>query len=311
MNRCYWYAFIWIGIAALPASARAEQGAPPGGAPEDPYAPGAVLGPAAAPAPDSAAEPAEDGEPKEPKRGDFDAGGQVRLPSGPDEDGQFATFNFVALDLKGRYYLLDSVSVTGNIPVAVVNPGPIMGGPDPKMFGGISTSFEIKAPKMPFGPKAEDTQSSLLLTGAYMREGAMLLSEKDYPLFFGDFKFGFGAGVNAVVKLGEFVDFSLAPLYIHQAGTDEAIDAVQIPMSLILALGSLVKVSADLGIFTGDDFSFRGRNGGRIYAGGALDVKIGPILAHAGAGVASLQTGGLYPSIRDSVYIDLNVKYAK
>jgi hypothetical protein len=38
---------------------------------------------------------------------------------------------------------------------------------------------------------------------------------------------------------------------------------------------------------------------------------LGPIITHAGAGVASLLTGGAYPTIRDSVYIDLNVKYAK
>jgi hypothetical protein len=40
-------------------------------------------------------------------------------------------------------------------------------------------------------------------------------------------------------------------------------------------------------------------------------VKIGPILAHAGAGVASLLTGGMYPTISDSVYIDVNAKYVK
>ena len=32
---------------------------------------------------------------KEPGRGDFDAGGQVRLPNGPDANGKFATFNWV------------------------------------------------------------------------------------------------------------------------------------------------------------------------------------------------------------------------
>src|SRR5436190_9871221 len=51
---------------------------------------------------------------KEPGRGDFDAGGQVRLPSGPDEAGQYAAFNWIALDLKGRYFLLDGVTLNGN-----------------------------------------------------------------------------------------------------------------------------------------------------------------------------------------------------
>jgi hypothetical protein len=46
-------------------------------------------------------------------------------------------------------------------------------------------------------------------------------------------------------------------------------------------------------------------------------VKIGPILGHLGTGFASLLTGdpmttqAAYPSIMDSVYFDLNVKYAK
>src|ERR1041385_3729596 len=44
---------------------------------------------------------------KEPGRGDFDAGGQARLPNGPDAMGKYAAFNWVAFDLKGRYFLLD------------------------------------------------------------------------------------------------------------------------------------------------------------------------------------------------------------
>jgi hypothetical protein len=39
----------------------------------------------------------------------------TRLPSGPDEVGQDATFNWVAVDLRGRYFLLDSVTVNGNV----------------------------------------------------------------------------------------------------------------------------------------------------------------------------------------------------
>jgi hypothetical protein len=100
---------------------------------------------------------------------------------------------------------------------------------------------------------------------------------------------------------------------VFQKGNAENLTAIQIPMSLIIKLGSLLKVSADLGVFTGDDLSLRARNGGRIYGGGALDVKLGPIMAHVGAGVASLFTdaGGVYPSLGDSVYIDINAKYVK
>ncbi len=47
---------------------------------------------------------------------------------------------------------------------------------------------------------------------------------------------------------------------------------------------------------------------GRYYL---LDQVFGPILLHTGAGVASLLSGGLYPSIGESVYVEANVKYVK
>jgi hypothetical protein len=255
--------------------------------------------------------PAEEQKPKEPKRGDFDAGGQVRLPSGPDEMGQYATFNWVAVDLKGRYYLLKQVSVSGNIPVALIKPDSVMGGAEPSMFGGMSLTLDARMPRSPFVPKNTKYDMALQLTGAYMREGAMLLSEKDYPLFMGDFKPGFAGGALIKMQMSSLIDFALQPAWVYQSGSGGSLTAVQIPMSLIVKLGETLKVSSDLGVFTGDDYSFRPSRGGRIYAGGALDVKIGPIIAHAGAGVASLLTGGLYPTIKDSFYIDLNVKYAK
>jgi hypothetical protein len=241
-------------------------------------------------------------QPKRPKRGDFDAGGQVRLPSGPDEMGKFAAFNWVALDLKGRYFLLDSVTVNANVPLALKKPDTLMTGEDPAMFGGFAAKLEAKLPK---------TELGIAVTFAYMHEGAMLLSEKDFPLFTGDFQPGFVLGPIAKLRLGSLLDFSLMPSWVRQSGATESLEAVQIPMSAIIKLGSLLKASADLGIFTGDDYSLRARNGGRVTAGGSLTVKLGPILAHAGAGVASLFTGGMYPTIRDSVYLDLNVKYVK
>jgi hypothetical protein len=255
--------------------------------------------------------PAETG-PRQPKRGDFDAGGQVRLPSGPDEMGAFATFNWVAFDLKGKYYLLDSVTASASMPLAIIKPDALMTGEHPSMFGGASVTLDAKLPKGPFASLMRyDTDVGLLLTGAYMREGAMLLSDKDYPLFVGDLQPGFSGGLRMKVKLGSLLDFSLVPVWVYQSGTSDSTRAVQVPMSLALALGSLVKVSADLGVFTGDDYSLRTTHGGRIYAGGALDVKLGPILVHGGAGTASLLTGGIYPSVRDAFYLDLNVKFAK
>src|SRR5688500_11521783 len=72
---------------ATPASAPAPTGAPMGAS--DPNAVAAT-----APAPEKKG-------PKEPKRGDFDAGGKFRFPSGPDEAGAFDSFNWVALDANG------------------------------------------------------------------------------------------------------------------------------------------------------------------------------------------------------------------
>lgn len=257
-------------------------------------------------------------EKKEPGQGDFDAGGQVRLPNGPDENGDFATFNWIALDLKGRYFILDFLTVEGDIPLAVKKPSTVMDEAgieqSPSAIGGMSTKLKLKLPmpkKMPFVGSTEGNEVSLTLGGAVMREGAMLLSEKDYPLFTGGFKPGFTAGLTTKVKLGSVVDFQLLPQWVYQSGEMESLTAVQIPTSLVVALGDLFKVSADLGIYTGDDYTFRSSKGGRVALGAAIDVKLGPIVTHLGAGSASLGTGGKYPTIRDSVYFDLNVKYVK
>lgn len=258
----------------------------------------------------SATPPPEDAsQPKEPKRGDFDAGGQVRLPNGPDAQGKFATFNWVAFDMKARYFLLKSVTANANIPIAIIHPDTVGGtGVSPSMIGGISARIDAMLPKLPMMKK---TEVGVSLGVGYMREGAMLLSEKDYPMFVGDFQPGFAGALITKVRLSNIVDFSLVPAWVYQSGTMASHEAVQLPMSLILKLGDVVQTSADLGVFTGDNYSFSGDKGGRIAAGGSLTVKIGPILAHAGAGVASLLTGGLYPTISDSVYIDVNAKYVK
>jgi hypothetical protein len=246
----------------------------------------------------------EEKKPKEPKAGDFDAGGQLRFPNGPDEVNEFATFNWVAFDVKGKYYLLESVTVNGHIPLAVKKPDMLMDGTDPRMIGGMLLRLDATIPKTSLG---------VTLTTAYMREGAMLLSEKDFPQFVGDFQPGLAGGLLLKLRLGSLLDFALVPAFAFQNGETENLTAIQIPMSLIIKLGSLLKVSADLGVFTGDDISLRARNGGRIYGGGAVDVKLGPIALHLGAGVASLFTDpmGKYPSLRDSIYVDVNVKYVK
>lgn len=302
---------VMAGTAA--AQAPAPTPAPPTVAPPWPTA---AAPPGDQPAPDDKAKTSN-----EPKQGAFDAGGQVRLPSGPDEAGKYATWNWVALDLKGRYFLLDSITANATIPLAIHHPDMIgadpmsgAGGVAPKMIGGMVVHLDAKLPKPPKMPGMKyETEIGVSLTGAVMREGAMLLSEKDYPLFTGDFKPGLAGSLIMKAKLSSVVDFSLLPAFVFQTGSQENLTAVQVPMSLILKAGSLLKLSADAGVFTGDDISLRAKNGGRVYLGAALDVKVGPIITHAGAGFASLITdpNGLYPSIGDSVYIDLNVKYAK
>jgi hypothetical protein len=305
--------FLLAALAALP-SARAQvprpppptEPAPPPTYPQPPPQVPQTYQPPYSSVPPPPDQPGE----KKPGRGDFDAGGQVRLPSGPDEMGQYATFNWVALDLVGRYFLLDSVTLNGFVPIAIIKPDDF-GGVEPSYFGGFQLRLEAMLPKLPFQPDAYKTDVGLVLTGAYMREGAMLLSDKDFPAFIGDFQPGFAAGLIARVKLSTVVDFSFTPLWVYQSGDEESLQAIQVPTALELKLGSFLKLAADVGFFTGDDYSLRGRNGGRISLGGSLTVKIGPLLFHAGTGFASLLTGPLYPDIGDSVYVDLNVKYAK
>jgi len=250
---------------------------------------------------------------KEPKPGDFDAGGQLKLPSGPDGDGKFATYNWIGVDVKGKYYLAPTVTANFLAPVAIHHPDVLMDGTQPKMFGGFRAYLEAKLPKLPSlpGVPKNETELGIGLTFGYMHDGAMLLSDKDYPLFVGNFHPGFKGELITKVKLSSLVDFSLVPAWVFQGGEMESHAAVQVPMSLILKLGDLVQTAADVGVFTGDHYHFSGDSGGRIYAGGSLTVKIWKLQAHAGLGVASLLTGGLYPTIGDSVYVDLNVKYVK
>jgi hypothetical protein len=299
-NLCSLTLVVALVSVARPASAQ-EAPAP------SPYPPSYTAYPLAPP-------PSPEEKPEEPpehKRGDFDAGGQLRLPSGPDEEGKFATFNWVALDLEARYFLLSSVSIGGSVPLAVVKPDDF-GGVEPELFGGFNVTLDARLPKLPSLPLLKyETTLGLVLTGAYMRYGSMLLSKKDYPLYVGDLEPGFTGGLLMHIKLSSLLDFSLLPTWIYQSGDPESLAGVQIPLSLIVKLGEWVKVSADVGVYTGDDYSFGGDDGGRISAGGALDLKIGFLVFHAGAGVASLLTGGLYPTVGESVYFDLNVKYVK
>lgn len=303
---------ISIALLMMTGTALAQDGEAPPAMPPMPMPDGmAQPPPAEKPAPTEE----EKAKAKEPKKGDFDAGVQTRLPNGPDEMGDFKTGNWVAVDAKGQYLVLDSVAVKGNIPIALKKPSQLMDGTDPRAFGGMQITLEAMLPKMdvPMAPKSKDTKIGLTLTGAYMREGAMLLSEKDYPLFVGSFHPGFSGGLTMKTKVSSLLDFSFVPQWVYQGGDAESLSAVQVPISLIVGLGELVKVSTDIGVYTGDDYTLRSSKGGRVSLGAALDVKVWRLILHGGAGVASLGTGesSAYPTIKDSVYIDLNVKFAK
>jgi len=256
----------------------------------------------------------EPAKPAEPQAGDFNAGGQARFPSGPDEDGKYASFNWVAVDLKARYYLRKQITLDANVPLAIIHPDTAGAmGPSPSTFGGFTLTLDarMRAPKMP-GMKYAGT-IGLTLTGAYMKEGAMLLSDKDYPLFTGDLKPGFATGLVTIVKMSSLVDFSFIPTFVYQSGTGEARQGLQVPLALRLGVGSLAKINVEAGFYTGDDFSMGPSHGGRIATGLSLDLKISHLVLHAGAGFASLLVAdsGLYPTIKDSFYIELNAKYAK
>ncbi len=254
---------------------------------------------------------------KKHKSGDFDAGGQLRFPKGPDEMGEYKAFNWVAFDAKGTYYLLPSVTLNGFFPFAVKKPDTVgPGGPEPKLLGGALFRLDASIPKMPKMPFIkQETSVGLQLGFAYMREGALLLSDKDFPLFVGDLQPGFLGGLLTRVKLSNVVDFNFNPVFLFQTGETENLTAVQIPLSLVLKAGDVLELGTEMGINTGDDFSFGPKKGGRISLGVSLDLKISKIAVHLGTGFASLLTSdegsALYPTIKDSVYFDFNVKYVK
>lgn len=314
-----------------PAPAPAPMPTPTPAPAGDPAAPAPTPGPDAQPQPPPAyptyapptpytGEDPDAAAKKGPRRGSFDAGGKVRFPSGPDETGEYATWNWVAFDAIGRYFLLDGITVNGRIPFVVIKPDTaLVAGRQrgPGRVGGLEVRLDLMVPKavmnMLPGAQTKKSEIGLTVTGAYAHDGALLLSERDFPLYTGGFHPGLVLGLVTKVKLGSVVDFNFLPVWTSQYGDDDTKQGVQVPLDLTISLGSLVKVALELGVFTGDDYSLRARNGGRLPLGASLDVKIGKIIAHVGAGWASLITdpAGFYPTVGDSVYFDLNVKFAK
>ena len=241
--------------------------------------------------------------PRQP--GSFDAGAEVRFPSGPDEMGKFGTFNWVAVDLKGAYFITEQISIGGIIPLAPVKQDP------GKIFGGFLVRPEISL-------------GSMIGVGAsvgIMTHGGFLLSPKDPPIYINPDGSGykFGASIGPWIKFkAKGIEFRTQPAIIYQA-TDPAITALQLPVAAAVGLGQAVKVSLETGLYTGDDFALGPKGGGRLALGAAIDLKLTPVLLHIGAGLASLLVSdsmdadneALYGSITDSLYFDINFKYAK
>jgi hypothetical protein len=231
-------------------------------------------------------------------KGKFDAGAQLRLPSGPDETGKFGSFHWIAVDAKGRYNPSDFFSAYLTIPLAVKHPDFPEPLPAPTLLGGFTARGDLGLGKT----------LGIGLTAGLMREGAFLLSEKDYPYFHGDFKPGGGIGPYLRFDMfGLFV--SVLPQVIWQSGTGTAL---QVPLSAKVNLIDVLEVAADAGLYTGPKLALGAKDGGRIYAGASAMLRLGPIKLRLGSGVASLLTdpAGYYPSIKESIYFDFNVRYA-
>lgn len=231
----------------------------------------------------------------EDAKGKFNAGARARFPSGPDETGAYKSFNWIAVDVVGRYNVSDFVRTSLNVPFAVKKPD-IEG---LSTFGGFTGRGELGLGKI----------VGVGLTLGAMRDRAFLLSEKDYPLYTGPLTAGAALGPYLRLNVFDAVLVSLIPQVVLQYGSGVA---VQIPVSAKVRIGDLLQVGADAGVFTGEKLKMSAEGGGRIYAGAAAQLKLGPILLLTGAGVASLITGpgGFYPSIKESIYFDFNVRYA-
>lgn len=230
-------------------------------------------------------------------QGKFNAGARVRFPNGPDEMGEFKTFNWVAVDLQGRYNLTNLISTYLTVPLAVKHPD------GAKTFGGVTGRIELLL----------GASVGAGVTVGMLRERAFLLSDKDYPAYVGDLKFGTALGPIVRLKTS-VVNLRLEPSFVYQA-TDPTTTGFQLPVVAMIRLGDMLKVSGDIGLYSGDDFKVAASDGGRLGVGAAVDIKVGSIGLHLGTGLASLLTsdemGALYPSVGKSLYFDVSLKYMK
>lgn len=258
---------------------------------------------------------AEAGPPEEEsQKGKVDAGGKLRFPSGPDEMGEFGLFNWIALDLRARYGVTDSISGGLFVPLAIVRPDVPEGADEPEIFGGVLGEGSLALMKV-IGVRAQ--------IGVLQRSG-WLLSQYDYPIYTGDMKFGLKLGpmLDArVAAFGSKLELSAAAdvvlafgADVDDMGEDKMLTALQVPVAALVQLSDLLKVGLTAGIYTGPEFKLGAEDGGRIPLSAAASLKTGPIYLDLGLGFASLvtsdQMGAVYPELMDSLSIGLNVRWA-
>jgi hypothetical protein len=229
----------------------------------------------------------------ESQAGHYAAGVRVHAASAVGD-----SFNFVGLDLQGRYNVSDSIAVGARIPFAVVKPDGFA------VFGGMMARASIRLGAT-IGAAAEV---------GFLKYGAVLLSQQDAPLYGdgADYELAAAVGPTVTVKAGPTY-LSFHPKLVYQPGDAEAITGIQFPVAAKFRVGGLALIGAQVGLYTGDDFKLAADEGGRIATGLVADVKVSSIALQLAAGFASLLTdeAAPYTSIGKSVYATVGLMYVK
>lgn len=227
--------------------------------------------------------------------GHFAAGVRLHLASGPDGT-EYKSLNFAELDLQARYNVSDLFTTYLNIPLSVKHPDGF------ETIGGGTVRGELKL----------GSTFAVGATVGMLRDGAFLLSEKDFPAWVGDLKFGTALGPSLRLKAGAAY-LRIDPSFVYQTSDADANTGFQLPVTATLRVARMLRVSGDIGLYSGDDFKVSPSDGGRLGVGAAVDVQISSIALHLGAGFASLMTddAGLYPSVGKSLFFDVALKYVK
>lgn len=226
--------------------------------------------------------------------GHYAAGVRVHVASALDD-----SFNFIGLDLGGRYNVTDMINVGARIPLAVSKPDGF------SVFGGAAVRAELRL----------GATIGVAADVGFGKEGMFALSAQDAPLYAepADYTAGAKLGVWVRAKAGPTY-LSVEPAFVYQAeGQAEAIEAVHLPVTAMFRAGNVARAGVLVGIYTGDDFKFGADEGARIATGLVADIKVSSIALQLGAGFASLLTDDMaaYTSVGKSVYVTVGLMYAK